>query len=204
MSNKHLEAAAASELESMRCLPLHQGKEFPTACRTILLSLPGNSQCVDCGSPRPEWASVTYGILICVQCSGRHRSLGVRKSKVLSVTMDDWSHLQVLQMLEGGNDQASGFFDRHHMSTRGGKDAVVMMTRRYLTKAALFYSMNLKKHVEKSSKGPYKGREYTRRVPHRVQSSPASVSLAAVSVNSPEQDKKRPLSPKAAVAAPCC
>lgn len=34
--------------------------------------------------------------------------------------MDAWSHLQVLSMLEGGNDQLSGFFVRHSLSPRAG------------------------------------------------------------------------------------
>ena len=32
--------------------------------------------------------------------------------------MDEWSHAQVLSMLEGGNDQLSGFFIRHSLSPR--------------------------------------------------------------------------------------
>lgn len=35
--------------------------------------LPGNTQCVDCGSADPDWASVTLGIFMCLQCSGQHR-----------------------------------------------------------------------------------------------------------------------------------
>eukprot|EP00960_Hanusia_phi_P060013 764366-Hanusia_phi.AAC.2 len=29
--------------------------------------------CADCGAPNPEWASISLGILICMQCSGIHR-----------------------------------------------------------------------------------------------------------------------------------
>ncbi|OEU19566.1 Arf GTPase activating protein, partial [Fragilariopsis cylindrus CCMP1102] len=71
---------------------------------------PGNLRCIDCGNCHPDWASVSYGILLCVRCSGRHRSYGVATSRVRSISMDNWSYSQVLSMLEGGNEQLHNFY----------------------------------------------------------------------------------------------
>jgi Putative GTPase activating protein for Arf len=55
---------------------------FPQNCYKFMRSIPGNDRCIDCGSFDSEWASISYGILICLSCSGRHRSLGVHVSKI--------------------------------------------------------------------------------------------------------------------------
>ena len=41
----------------------------------------GNHACADCGAPDPDWASLNLGVLLCIQCSGVHRRLGVHVSK---------------------------------------------------------------------------------------------------------------------------
>lgn len=159
---------AATELEHVLSRPQQQQESapgFPRSCRRLLLSIPGNHQCCDCGAPHPNWASVTYGTLLCLRCSGRHRSYGVQTSFVRSVSMDAWSHEQILSLLEGGNAQMNAFFERHgmHYSTTATR---TMNVERYYTKAALFYKINLKKHVQRVARwGPYQGREFNRRMP---------------------------------------
>ncbi|THU73401.1 hypothetical protein C4D60_Mb04t22450 [Musa balbisiana] len=54
----------------------------------ILRSIPGNDACAECGAPDPDWASLNLGILVCIECSGVHRNLGVHISKVRSLTLD--------------------------------------------------------------------------------------------------------------------
>lgn len=41
-----------------------------------------NPLCVDCRAKDPEWASISLGVMMCIECSGIHRSMGVHVSKV--------------------------------------------------------------------------------------------------------------------------
>jgi len=50
-----------------------------------------NQSCFDCGSASAVWASVNNGVLICIACSGVHRSLGVQTSLVRSISLDMWT-----------------------------------------------------------------------------------------------------------------
>lgn len=53
---------------------------------------PSNSSCADCGSNvKAEWVSINLGIVLCIECSGLHRSLGTHISKVRSLTLDTTS-----------------------------------------------------------------------------------------------------------------
>uniref|UniRef100_A0A8C1GAG2 Arf-GAP with coiled-coil, ANK repeat and PH domain-containing protein n=1 Tax=Cyprinus carpio TaxID=7962 RepID=A0A8C1GAG2_CYPCA len=68
-----------------------------------ILCLPGNQQCCDCGQADPRWASINLGVLLCIECSGIHRSLGVQCSKVRSLTLDSWEPELLKLMCELGN-----------------------------------------------------------------------------------------------------
>ena len=52
-----------------------------------------NARCADCGddASTPTWAVLPFGSLVCIQCSGIHRSLGTHISKVRSISLDSWT-----------------------------------------------------------------------------------------------------------------
>jgi Putative GTPase activating protein for Arf len=173
----------ARELESMRCrrvnAPHDEGSEFPTAARHLLYSLPGNHACMDCGAAHPSWASISFGTLLCLQCSGHHRGLGVQTSRVQSVELDTWSQAQVLALLEGGNLQLQQFFDRHLM---GNSTPLASNRQRYHTKAAQFYRKHLAQHVGQVAEGGiYQGREAARQKHANSNSSSSSSSSSSTS-----------------------
>lgn len=79
-----------------------------------LKGINGNKCCFECGALNPQWVSVTYGIWICLECSGKHRGLGVHLSFVRSTTMDKWKDIEVEKMRAGGNQPAQEFFESHN------------------------------------------------------------------------------------------
>ena len=80
---------------------------FPLYKTRILTAIRENSSnrvCADCGRPDPEWAVVNWGLVVCKDCSGVHRDLGVSYSKVRSLKMDEdiWTDDVVLFMQKFG------------------------------------------------------------------------------------------------------
>uniref|UniRef100_A0A674C3H4 Arf-GAP with coiled-coil, ANK repeat and PH domain-containing protein n=1 Tax=Salmo trutta TaxID=8032 RepID=A0A674C3H4_SALTR len=73
--------------------------------------LPGNEYCCDCGQADPHWASINLGILLCIECSGIHRSLGVHCSKVRSLTLDSWEPELLKLMCELGNSVINHIYE---------------------------------------------------------------------------------------------
>ena len=89
-----------------------------------LFSLPGNAICADCGKSEPRWCSINLGIVLCIDCSGVHRSLGVHISKVRSLTLDALSSDVSDLMFKLGNDMVNKIY----LSSRETKFHVIKNT----------------------------------------------------------------------------
>lgn len=85
---------------------------------------PGNDQCADCGAQGTirlslhfvyrlysylrstigsEWASTNLGVIVCIECSGIHRSLGVHVSKIRSLALDKWE-TETIEVIKLGKE----------------------------------------------------------------------------------------------------
>lgn len=100
-----------------------------------------NAKCCDSVGSKAEWASVSHGIYISIEAAGVHRSLGVKRSFVLSTSLDSWKpeHLKMMQL--GGNQRFHDFMSQHVP-----KD--MPLRQKYLTRAAEWYRENLRAEAE--------------------------------------------------------
>ncbi|BFZ57861.1 hypothetical protein PYCC9005_004916 [Savitreella phatthalungensis] len=81
---------------------------------TIREAAPENSRCADCGSSaKVEWVSINLCAILCIECSGVHRSLGSHISKVRSLLLDTNSfNRDLVELLVlTGNRVANQIFD---------------------------------------------------------------------------------------------
>ncbi|KAM4029590.1 arf-GAP with GTPase, ANK repeat and PH domain-containing protein 3-like isoform 1-T1 [Anomaloglossus baeobatrachus] len=87
------------------------GSQSDAVAIQSIRSVRGNSLCVDCDTPNPDWASLNLGALMCIECSGIHRNLGTHLSRVRSLDLDDWPVELTMVMMAIGNSLANGVWE---------------------------------------------------------------------------------------------
>lgn len=113
-----------------------------------------NQKCFDCGSKFPQWATVSFGIFICLDCSSKHRSFGPQISFVRSITMDNWTEAEITSMELGGNKAFKEFTKSNGLSIVDYKADLIAKYKRQLEllvqkEIGLSIQSNLEKPIQK-------------------------------------------------------
>uniref|UniRef100_A0A8D3C4T6 Uncharacterized protein n=1 Tax=Scophthalmus maximus TaxID=52904 RepID=A0A8D3C4T6_SCOMX len=78
-------------------------QELTKAIVVEVKRMSGNDGCCDCGADGPTWLSTNLGVLICIECSGIHREMGVHYSRIQSLDLDVLGTSELLLAKNVGN-----------------------------------------------------------------------------------------------------
>ena len=85
-----------------------------------ILSKSENKSCADCKTKGASWVSMDFGVFICINCSGVHRSLGMHITRVRSTKLDSWTLGDVKVMDIVGNKVANMYWEHDLIFNRRG------------------------------------------------------------------------------------
>ena len=114
-----------------------------------ILKKDGNSVCVDCGSEKPNWASMNNGVFLCLKCAGIHRGFGMSISLIRSLQIDSWTENQLLYLTKGGNNNFKNNLSEFNIAETATLDI------KYKSKAADYYRKFLKNEVDRECDSNY-------------------------------------------------
>jgi hypothetical protein len=95
----------------------------------------GAEVCAECGASSPDWCTINIGQLVCIECSGAHRKLGVKVSVVRSLTLDQLDEATVQFLLNASNARINEYYEAKLGDAPRDTDVAWSGTKRLATRA---------------------------------------------------------------------
>lgn len=99
-----------------KTLPNNIHSEESSNLLTKVKSLhPSNQRCCDCNTSdgTVEWISLNLLCLVCIKCSGVHRSMGAHISKIRSLTLDNFTSKEMIYLIKNyiSNEKVNSIYE---------------------------------------------------------------------------------------------
>lgn len=104
---------------------------------TINDILSRNRSCAECDRENPDWVSLNLGCVMCIDCSGVHRSLGVHVSKVRSLALDDLDREEYLMLRDIGNMTSNSIWEANVDGSKPSLNASYAQRDKYIRRKYL-------------------------------------------------------------------
>ena len=107
--------------------------EFQQTLVNYIRNIPSNQLCCDCGgSTDVTWLSTNFGVIVCIECSGIHREMGVHISKIQSLTLDNIGTSQLLVSRTMSNERFNKIMEATGGSLKLGPGSTMEERKAYI------------------------------------------------------------------------
>lgn len=107
-SNQGTEEISSSTIDSSSKPKPRPKQASNTLLEVVRKQHESNSKCCDCNNIQSvEWISINLLCVLCIKCSGVHRSMGSHISKIRSLTLDNFTSPEILHLLRSNVSNAN-------------------------------------------------------------------------------------------------